>query len=357
MKMKKKILSQKYFLLNINRIFEKWLKFSIVNRKQNSIKRQITQRKKSKMLQTFWENYRNEYLTSVKEKNQNVNAIKQYNETLIVKAFVSLKTHGKDHKLKHGKNEKAVAFNTMYVFKKILVAFQQNGIEKKTLSANRFELTKRISSIDKNILLIRCLNGWNQLLMCKKKNKELLAQQIKKNASCLRSKYLQKWIQMFRIKLAKKLQDDNKKEQNALMSTQRKYLANVFNAWRRATNGNLGRLRREKTRKIKTLYIHSVFIAWKLQSKERCLLQQYLKQCNIGEKYTHSNIESYRFEAPKLPKEYFIGPTQISRQSSGKNSEDRYTNKKSNIITYSPISASENIDINAQIRDVTIIKE
>ena len=57
----------------------------------------------------------------------------------------------------------------------------------------------------------------------------------------------------------------------------------VFYAWDQFVN--------EHSIKRKRSFIHSIFMGWKIQTRENALLRKYLIESNISEKYLQSSIE------------------------------------------------------------------
>lgn len=301
------------------------------------MKRQILVKEKGHLVKKYWENFRQTYLDAKKVKSQIVIAIKQYNETLVVQAFVSLKAHATDHKIKKVELMKANQSYSLLLLRKYFAKLQQYCATQKSLNLNRFEFTKRISQVNETILKERSFRSWKNYCSNKQKIMKIKTVFVDKKTEKIRKEYLQKWIQVSHKIISKTQNLVNEKEKEIFNMTQKRHLLAVFNAWKSVVCGNLRRLRREK--------VHSVFIAWKMQTKERCLLQQYLKQCNIDEKYSHTPISSYRYEAPKLQKDYMIGPI-VSPESTEDNCTGRIP--ANNVTFYSPLTVNENSEVNKQ---------
>lgn len=290
----------------LQQIVSKWRETTLILKSLKNCSNIVNDRIKVRLRLNYWTQWKNAFLESVSNRKKDGEAVEYHTETLLVKAFASMKSHTKHHILKKQKNQKSISFNKIILQKKSLASFQEYAVNQKSRKINRFELSKRISQIDQYNLketALRAFYGWYI------SRKRLSAGQnvlIMKQSTHIKKRYMQIWQN------ATKTITHKKSEQETIESARANefYLSilkrKVLNALKKSTFEGIKKMKREK--------LHEIFAAWKVLSNETKMLKGYLKQCNIDEKYSKTPGETYRHEVPKM--HALLGASAISPESS-----------------------------------------
>jgi hypothetical protein len=177
--------------------------------------------------------------------------------------------------------------------------FRERFLKKlKQISINAFKDYHIQSLIEKEIqgrcyknLIFRYVHRWRLQLKRKLKLKKLLKKILIHRFVKVESLYLLKWQQIEMISnktvIVKTLRTKKiNKEENLLKSIKfRKFyvIGKVFYAWDQFVSDHSIKRRRN--------FIYSVFMGWKLQTRENALLRKYLIESNLSEKYLQSSVE------------------------------------------------------------------
>eukprot|EP01022_Parablepharisma_sp_SALTPOND_P013218 TRINITY_DN1746_c0_g1_i1.p1 TRINITY_DN1746_c0_g1~~TRINITY_DN1746_c0_g1_i1.p1 ORF type:complete len:904 (-),score=103.18 TRINITY_DN1746_c0_g1_i1:2758-5469(-) len=294
----------------LQKIISKWRETRLILHSLNTAAEEVKEVANYRVIQNYWNNWKEQYITSVEDRERNFGADQHYAETLLVKAFVALKSHYKHHQLNREKVRKAKSFYGLVLAKKSIASLQEYCVTQKARAVHRFELSRRISQIDQYNLketAFRALYGWYVY------KKRLLAGQNVlqiKQRSHIRRRFLRKWWSVARAVI---YQQEAVDCENARAVYERGLLTKVFKELKEMAKVGVRQGKRER--------MHAVFTAWKMLTKEQNMLRKYLKQCNIDEKYALTPGISYRFEAPKL--HHAIGVSIISPESSEGTSSNR----------------------------------
>ena len=216
----------------------------------------------------------------------------QYKEMLLVKSFAAIKEKAKENEYKRSQLHKAYQAYSMHLQKATLMSLSKYNINCKSKEAQRFELTKRIVKIDQSHTILVAFCYWKNYVISKKRLKQ--GQNVLQKKVWKRVKYraLQKWIAKLEKVAEDKIREEEEKQKMAIKHNQATLLKKAINGWKETSQEGITKFKREK--------LHSLFTSWKLMSREKKLLKQYLKQANIDEKYAQTPIASMRYEAPKL---------------------------------------------------------
>ena len=266
----------------LQRVINEWKELYYAKKalkiKSNYIKNLL----KYRLVKECWIKWLHFVIYTSQEQSMITKVTERYTETLIIKAFASLKFNYREKKLIKEKEHKADSLYFWLMGRKIFTAWELYNAKQR----KRFELSRKITQIDVYNLKAIAFQAFYAWFISKRRRIAGYKVLRSKHTFYIMKRLFVRWSDISKVK-----RNENTQQYNL---AQRFYTITLLNKTLKGLRGEVnvgaGRLKRE------------VFLAWKKMADERRLFNRYLKQCNIEEQFTSKSMLSHRFDAPRLHK-------------------------------------------------------